>query len=365
MSRTKNSDGHDGTSSSTFKIGAVCLAFLILGYEVSLFVHRAAVLRITSLRDTPDTVFVIDESLARRLLAEEYSVRGRPADDGGGYRSDGCGALPDGGGYRSDDFEALPDGGGGSGDGGGTDGNGNGIHSGNGIQGGGGNSAGNKLIIRREAGHSKAVQAVRDSHRKVESFRFDPNTAGLEELQRLGFTEKQAQSIINYRSKGGRFRRKEDFAKSFVVADSVYRRLEPYIDIPKIDINRADSAAFDSLPGIGGWFASKMVAYREELGGYSYKEQLLDIYHFDQDKFDGLKDLVSCSGPRRPFRLWSLPADSLRLHPYIRSWQTARSIVLFRGNSPREDWTVDALEAAGILPAEDAARLRRCVIAAP
>jgi DNA uptake protein ComE-like DNA-binding protein len=50
-----------------------------------------------------------------------------------------------------------------------------------------------------------------------------------------------------------------------------------------VDLNLADSAAFDALPGIGGWFASKMIEHRKALGGYSYKEQLMDIYRFDQE----------------------------------------------------------------------------------
>jgi DNA uptake protein ComE-like DNA-binding protein len=227
-----------------------------------------------------------------------------------------------------------------------------------------GRSQGGDIVIRKDARHPPAVEQVRQAHRKVESFRFDPNTAGQEDLMRLGFSEKQAAAIVNYRAKGGRFRRKEDFAKSFVVADSVYKRLEPYISIPKIDINKADSAAFDTLPGIGGYFAARMVSYRAELGGYSFPEQLMDIWHFDREKYDGLKDLVFCSPPA-PFGLWTLPADSLRRHPYIRSWQAARSIVLFRDNTPREGWTVEAIAAAGILPEEDARRLSRCVIAAP
>ena len=123
------------------------------------------------------------------------------------------------------------------------------------------------------ARHAPKAEAVRRNvpYPKTESFPFDPNTVSVEELCRLGFTPKQAQAIDNYRKKGGRFRRKGDFARSFVVSDSIYRRLESYIDIPLIDLNTADSAAFDSLPGIGGWFASKMVSYRKELGGYSYK----------------------------------------------------------------------------------------------
>ncbi|MCR5002879.1 MAG: helix-hairpin-helix domain-containing protein [Bacteroidales bacterium] len=198
--------------------------------------------------------------------------------------------------------------------------------------------------------------------RKVESFRFNPNEVSLEDLQRLGFSEKQATSIDNYRRKGGRFRRKEDFARSYVVSDSVYARLEPYIDIPKIDINKADSAAFETLPGIGKWFASKMVSYREELGGYSCKEQLMDIWHFDQEKYDGLKDIITISDPK-VLRLWTMPEDSLKMHPHVR--YAAHGIVLFRQNNPKEKWTLEELKKAGVLKPEYADRLSKCRIEQP
>ena len=175
---------------------------------------------------------------------------------------------------------------------------------------------------------------------------------------------KQAESIDNYRKKGGRFRRKDDFARSFVVADSVYRRLESFIDIPLVDLNIADSAAFDALPGIGGWFATKILEHRKALHGYSYKEQLMDIYRFDQEKFDALSDLVTVdSAYVTPYPLWTLPADSLRLHPYIRNYETAKAIVLYRDNNPKSARTVSGLASAGILPPESAARLARCFIA--
>ena len=293
----KKNSSDDGTPGSVFKVGAIALAFLIIGYQTALLVHRAAELRIESLRDRPDTVYVIGGSVSASLLADAHDAAG-----------------------------------------------------------------GGDVVVRRNTRHSERVEQVRRATRRVESFRFNPNTVSVADLMRLGFTEKQAQSIDNYRAAGGRFRRPADFARSYVVADSVFERLKPFIDIPKLDINRADSAAFDELPGIGPYFAAKMVSYRDRLGGYSFKEQLMDIYHFDQEKFDGLADLVTCSRPKQPFRLWSLPADSLRLHPYIRDRQTARSIVLFRENTPRDSWTVDALAAAGILPPEDASRLRRCVI---
>ena len=222
-------------------------------------------------------------------------------------------------------------------------------------------------VQRRNASHSPRVQSIREKlpRKHVESFIFNPNTVSVEDLCRLGFTAKQAAAIDNYRQKGGRFRRKEDFARSYVVSDSIYQRLQPYMDIPLTDLNLADSAAFDALPGIGGWFASKMLEYRRQLGGYSYKEQLMDIWKFDQEKYDALSDLIVVSPEHvKPYPLWSLPADSLRLHPYIGDY-AAKGIVLYRDNNPRSLWSVDSLASAGVLRAEDAARLRRCAIANP
>ena len=217
--------------------------------------------------------------------------------------------------------------------------------------------------VSRNSSHHPRVETVRQNmaRRTVESFVFNPNTATVEEFCRLGFSQKQAEAIVNYRNKGGVFHRKEDFAKSYVVADSVYRRLESYIELPLIDLNEADVAELDELPGIGEWYAQKIVEYRDELHGYSFKEQLLDIYRFDKEKFDALSDLVTVDEPYN-YPLWTLSADSLKRHPYIRNYETARSIILFRDNNPKELWSVDNLCLAGILSKKDAERLDRCVL---
>ena len=341
----ENQKKTEAEASSVFKVGAVALAFLIVGYQTALFVNRAAESRIVANRDAPDTVYVVDEALAAKVLGV----------DGGGYHQ--LGSSPFGLTPPSASADGPPS-------------------SVQRVARSSGSMPSAGVVVRKTADHPDGARkiyasapaakagedsraAVRKGHRTVENFRFNPNTASIDDFVRLGFSEKQAQSIINYRSKGGRFRRKSDFAKSYVVADSVYKRLEPYIVIPRLDINKADSAAFDSLPGIGGYFARKMVEYRERLGGYSCTEQLMEIWHFDREKYDRLADLITCS-PAPAFPLWSAPADTLRLHPHIRSWQTARAIVLYRQNNPPERLTVEGLLAAGILTDDQAAGLARC-----
>lgn len=279
----------------------IAVVFLIIGYQTALFVHQAAVMKITANRDEPDTIYIYEYPDSRSSGARDGAAINRVAVE----------------------------------------------------------------VKRKNADHSDRAAEVRANvpRKTVESFQFNPNTASVEDLCRLGFSPKQAASIVEYRNKGGKFRRKSDFARSFVVSDSIYKRLEPYIDIPLIDLNLADSAAFDTLPGIGGWFASKMVEYRKELGGYSYKEQLMDIWKFDREKYDKLADLITIDAAYiKPYPLWTHPVDSLRLHPYIRNYETARAIVLFRENNLPDSCTVSALARAGILPPDLATKLSRCVI---
>ena len=307
---------------SSFVVGCVALVFLIVGYQCAVFVHSAAVAKIAADRDCPDTVYV--------------AVNNGQTGPRTGVRNGEIKAAqwsPPASGMQKNSTDE-------------------------------GSRA--QVTERRSGAHSAVGEKIRQEQprRKVESFRFNPNTASLEELQRLGFSPKQAQAIDNYRAKGGRFVRKSDFAKSFVVSDSIYRRLEPYIDIPRLDLNLADSAAFDALPGIGGWFARLMVEHRDRLGGYSFPEQLMEIRKFDREKFDALSDLIYVSEKTAvPYPLWTLPEEKLRRHPYIGN--SAHGIILFRQSRPKDKWSIEELRRERVITEESAEKLSRCIILAP
>ena len=316
MRREKNSESKFTVSKSCL-IGIIALVFLVIGYQAALFVHRAAVMTIEAKRDSPDTVYIYAPESGK--LPESIPKSSTAA--------------------RKDNPAASP------------------------------STNGNETVVqRRNAEHSPRVEAVRRSTavKEVRCFNFDPNTASIEDLCLLGFSPKQAASIDAYRQKGGRFHRKSDFAKSYVVSDSVYLRLEPYIVIPKLDLNLADSAQFDALPGIGGFFASKMVEYRQKLGGYSSKEQLMEIYKFDSERYGSIEDLVTVSPEHiTPYPLWRLGSEELALHPYIRSKSVAQAIVMFRTNTKKSLWRIERLASEGRLNEEAARKLSGIIIEPP
>ncbi len=66
-------------------------------------------------------------------------------------------------------------------------------------------------------------------------FSFNPNTLSKEGFMRLGLSPKVAQTILNYREKGGSFKSPEDLKKIYGLESADYTRLKDYVQIIAID----------------------------------------------------------------------------------------------------------------------------------
>lgn len=197
--------------------------------------------------------------------------------------------------------------------------------------------------------------------RTYESFAFDPNTVSVADLQRLGLSERQAESIENYRSKGGRFRSKADFRKMYVVSDTLFARLEAYIEIPKLELNTADSAALVALRGIGPYYARKILDYRERLGGFVDAAQLLEIEGIDADRLAGFSEDVTVDAKKiRKIDLWHASDTVLARHPYIGA-KGARSVLRYRQLYDSARWTLPDLAKERALPSENIEKLKKYI----
>jgi len=188
----------------------------------------------------------------------------------------------------------------------------------------------------------------------IKLFKFNPNTLDAEGWQTLGLSAKQAQSIINYTAKGGKFYKAEDLQKMYTISPDMYKRILPYVNIPDqpinasgkyvpfekkeyakkaaviVDINEADSMQFDEIKGIGGTFALRIIKYRERLGGFYKKEQLLEVYGLDSSKYAEIKDQIEISNtPLRTININTATFNDLKRNPYL-SFKQINAIIQYR-----------------------------------
>lgn len=210
-------------------------------------------------------------------------------------------------------------------------------------------------IENRSFGATKQSRSNKSDHNEIATvtkedlpqlFSFDPNIVTHQELVRLGLTNGQASVVIKYRERGGVFRNREDFKKIYVLPDGFYERVREYIEIEeapvvkierepvkeavKIDLNSADSLQLLSLPGIGPYYAGKIVEFRKKTGGFAYSSQIMDIKGIDSVRFNKSCRYIYVDTSRiRKKNLESISFEELSANPYIGSY-LARAIIRFR-----------------------------------
>lgn len=196
---------------------------------------------------------------------------------------------------------------------------------------------------------------------KGELFYFDPNKLPIDGWKKLGLRDKTIQTIQNYLSKGGRFKKPEDLQKVYGLHQDEYEKIAPYVHIeslpapkdeeqivstkslyentpPKtftshysiIDINTADTTAFIALPGIGSKLAARIVNFREKLGGFYSIDQVGETFGLPDSTFQKIKQYMKLENiSLRKININTATVDELKAHPYIR-WSIANPIVAYR-----------------------------------
>ncbi|MBL1278810.1 MAG: helix-hairpin-helix domain-containing protein [Fluviicola sp.] len=184
------------------------------------------------------------------------------------------------------------------------------------------------------------------------SSKIDPNDLSQKEWMKLGLSEKQAAIVLKFSERG--LYSNNDLKKIFVFPEQLFELIKDSLYYPKktnsnwekkeyekkdytkkkvelsIDINSANQEDFESIPGIGPFFAKKIVEQRNDLGGYISKQQLLEIWKFDQEKLDAIDEyIVLKSKSFKKLNINTSSVEELKNHPYI-SYSIANSIVKMR-----------------------------------
>lgn len=180
---------------------------------------------------------------------------------------------------------------------------------------------------------------------------FDPNELNLEQWQALGFSEKQATSILNYKNKilRGTFKSLEDIQKCYMISPEKFQEMKPWIrlsvsekknaneekpiiaektDFGKINLNEI---SFKQLREFG--FTEKdaagILAFRKKLGGFINKNQLLETYEIDRALGERLIYTAKLDNSNvAKYTLANAPEDWLKKHPYFKF--SADRIIYYR-----------------------------------
>ncbi len=182
-------------------------------------------------------------------------------------------------------------------------------------------------------------------------FSFNPNQLSAEQWKKLGLSGRQINVIKNYEAKGGKFYKKEDLQKIYSVTPADFARLEPYINIPgrnfskgfpakvstfkskpmvMIEINHADSAQLTMIRGIGPAFANRILKYRNRLGGFYRKTQLMEVYGLDSVKYAEIEKQVEIdAGGINKININTCSFDNLKRNPYL-TFKQMNALVQYR-----------------------------------
>lgn len=213
-----------------------------------------------------------------------------------------------------------------------------------------------------------------DSNKKAyKNFNFDPNSASVEQFESLGLPKFIAERIEKYRSKGGKFRKKEDFAKIYGILPDTYERLEPYITLPsaddeslrtpqaeatnvertlgspivdkpteskeisskinlkqpiRFDLNTGDTTDFMKIKGIGSGYAKRIIKFRDMLGGFASAEQIKETYGLPPETVEEILKYGFLKSGVKKLKINQISLADFR-HPHLKYHQ-AKAIIAYR-----------------------------------
>lgn len=204
---------------------------------------------------------------------------------------------------------------------------------------------------------------------KIKYFEFNPNELSNEGWQKLGFTEKQAAVIANYRDKNlkGSFKSLEDIEKCFVISSEKFNELKPYIklsvpsdnkqntsttpsklSVPKTDFGKTDlnKITFSQLIefGFDEKSAGSFIGFRNKLGGFVNETQIYETYNIDKNLAEKLINVSPLDNDNiQKYNLINAPEEWLKNHPYFRYY--ANKILFFRVSYSSEEEIFKKLKA--------------------
>ena len=176
--------------------------------------------------------------------------------------------------------------------------------------------------------------------------RFNPNDYSLDDWMALGLSVKQSQSILNFVQRG--IYSNSALEKIYVMPTEVYDLIKDstYYEkqiteftvikdsevkpIPLLEINSASKEDLIELNGVGEFYAKQILKYKNELGGFVFIEQLLEVWKMRLETYEKLMPQLTIDTNKiKKINVNTCSIEDLRSHPYLDYYQ-ANSIIKMR-----------------------------------
>ena len=212
----------------------------------------------------------------------------------------------------------------------------------------------------------------RERHKlSVELEPFMLDTVSNAYLRALGFSVREAESVLRYRDMIGGYRSFEEFEECYSVDSVMSARLKGYIIFPErdsvvdysrtkeevlVEINSADSAALIAVSGIGPKSVVQIIRYRELLGGYYSPMQISELEVVTEANFIKILPQIWCDTVQiKKININFATSKELEVHPYI-SNRMLKKIINHR--ELKGGWsTIEEMIDSKIFKSEEAARI--------
>ena len=214
------------------------------------------------------------------------------------------------------------------------------------------------IVVTIDEGSGRSDSVTVPAESSTQLYAFNPNTVTREGLLKLGFTSRQASTLISYRNSGARFRKAEDLGKVYGISTEMVNKLTPYViieddkNIPVyyghsdsvrvkertgtvteaclLELNSCSREDLLKLPGIGEVLSERIIRFRDLLGGFVSTEQLDEVYGIDTSLVGILLGMVYVNTDSvKKISIDTCGYRRLARHPYIGP-AAARSILKYR-----------------------------------
>ena len=161
------------------------------------------------------------------------------------------------------------------------------------------------------------------------------NTATPSDFMAIGFPDYIAERVCTFREKVRMFESIADLKEIYGIDTFMVNALSDQLhvnldDLPKIEMNTATAAEWESLKGIGKTYAKRILQYRDRLGGFYSAAQLLEVYGVDSALYESISFRLKVEKNRiETININSSSLQELASHPYI-SWREADLIKNYR-----------------------------------